>query len=54
MEAFGFSVEVGERQKNIETPIESAFIKANTRIHVIQAGVPKAIADRIHRNAVCL
>ncbi len=53
MEAFGFSVEVGERQKNIETPIESAFIKANTRIHVIQAGVPKAIADRIHRNAVC-
>lgn len=53
MEAFGFSVEIGERQKNIETPIESAFIKANTRIHVIQAGVPKAIADRIHRNAVC-
>ena len=53
MEAFGFSVKVGERQKKIETPIESAFIKANTRIHVIQAGVPKAIADRIHRNAVC-
>ncbi len=53
MESFGFSVEIGERQKNIETPIESAFIKANTRIHVIQAGVPKAIADRIHRNAVC-
>jgi len=53
MEAFGFSVEIGERQKKIETPIESTFIKANTRIHVIQAGVPRAIADRIHRNAVC-
>lgn len=53
MEAFGFSVEIGDRHKNIETTIESAFIKANTRIHVVQAGVPKAIADRIHRNAVC-
>ena len=53
MEAFGFSVEIVERQKNIETPIESAFIKANTRIHVIKAGLPKAIADRIHQNAIC-
>jgi predicted nucleotidyltransferase component of viral defense system len=52
MEAFGFSVEIEKRQKNLATPIESAFIKANTRIHVIQAGVPGAIADRIHRNAL--
>lgn len=53
MEAFGFSVEIKGRQKKTETPIESAFIKANTRIHVIRAGVPRAIADRIHRNAIC-
>ena len=53
MEAFGFSVEIGKRRKTLESPIESAFIKANTRVHVIEAGVPKAIADRIHRNAVC-
>lgn len=52
MEAFGFSVEIGNRRKKIDTPIESAFIKANTRIHVIRAGVPKAISERIHRNAV--
>ena len=53
MEAFGFSVEIEGRRKKIETPIESAFIKANTRIHVIRAGVPKPISDRIHRNAIC-
>ncbi|WP_052812831.1 nucleotidyl transferase AbiEii/AbiGii toxin family protein [Desulfonatronum thioautotrophicum] len=53
MEAFGFSVDIGEREKEIVTPIHSAFIKANTRIHVIQAGAPVAIAERIHKNAVC-
>jgi predicted nucleotidyltransferase component of viral defense system len=53
MEAFGFSVDIGEREKSVHTPIQSAFIKANTRIHVIQAGVPEAIADRIHKNSAC-
>ena len=53
MEAFGFTVEIEDHQKKLPTQIESAFIKANTRIHVIQAGVPRVIADRIHRNAVC-
>ena len=53
MEAFGFTVEIEDHQKKLPTPIESAFIKANTRIHIIQAGVPRVIADRIHRNAVC-
>lgn len=53
MEAFGFSVEIGEWEKKIITPIHSAFIKANTRIHVIQAGTPEALAERIHKNAVC-
>ncbi len=53
MEAFGFTVEIGEREKEVVTPIQSAFIKANTRIHVIQAGAPEAIAARIHKNAVC-
>ncbi|MDZ7696065.1 MAG: nucleotidyl transferase AbiEii/AbiGii toxin family protein [Deltaproteobacteria bacterium] len=53
MEAFGFSVDIEKHQKKFDTPIESAFIKANTRIHVIRAGIPRAIADRIHRNALC-
>jgi len=53
MEAFGFSVDIEKRQKGFDSPIESAFIKANTRIHVIRAGIPRAIAERIHRNALC-
>jgi len=33
LESFGFSVEMSEKKKNINSPIESAFIKAGTRIH---------------------
>jgi predicted nucleotidyltransferase component of viral defense system len=53
MKAFGFAVEIENRGKSMETPIESAFIKANTRLHTIGAGAPDAIARRIHRNALC-
>ncbi len=53
MEAFGFMVDIEDRKKSTDTSIESAFIKANTRTHVIQAGVPHAIAKRIHRSAIC-
>lgn len=53
MKAFGFAVEIENRGKSMETPIESAFIKANTRLHTIRAGAPDAIARRIHRNALC-
>jgi len=53
MKAFGFTVEVENLGKSIDTPIESAFIKANTRVHSIKAGAPEAIARRIHRNALC-
>ena len=53
MKAFGFTVEIENHGKTMETPIESAFIKANTRLHIIRAGAPDAIARRIHRNALC-
>lgn len=53
MEAFGFSVEIESRGEKTNTPIESAFIKANTRMHTIKAKAPEAITKRIHRNAVC-
>lgn len=53
LESFGFSVEISDKQKKIDTPIESAFIKANTRIHTIKAGVPPSVSAKIHRNAVC-
>src|SRR6056297_37950 len=53
LEAFGFSVTITEKLKNLKTPVESAFVKANKRLHAIEAGAPKTIADRIHRDAVC-
>ncbi len=53
MKAFGFSVEIEHRKKKLNTPIESAFIKANTRMHTIKAKVPEAIAEKVHKNAVC-
>src|SRR6056297_268046 len=51
MKAFGFSIEVENRSKSMDTHIESAFIKANTRLHTIKARAPDAIAGRIHKEA---
>jgi len=53
LEAYGFFVEVKERIKRIDTPIESAFIKANTKIHIVETEVPEAVARRIPGNALC-
>lgn len=53
LESFEFSVDVSARHKRHDTTIESAFIKANTLIHVLEAGIPAEIARTIHRNAVC-
>ena len=53
LESFGFVVEISKSQKRVETPIESAFIKTDTRIHTIKVGAPPSVSNRIHRNAVC-
>lgn len=53
LEAYGFTAEVKERIKRIDTPIESAFIKANTKIHIVETKVPESVAGRIPGNAVC-
>ena len=53
MNAFGFTVDIQEYRKKNASTIESAFIKANTRMHLLKANVPKSVADRIHREAVC-
>lgn len=46
----GFRVTVEERDKNVSTAIESAFIKAGTREHFIKITVPEAVSDRIQKN----
>lgn len=52
LEALGFDVTLEERQKNIKTAIESAFIKAGTRNHLIKIQVPENISDRIAKTAL--
>ncbi len=52
LESYGFNVEVASKQKNMNTQIESAFIKANTKQEFIQIGIPEMIYKSLHTNAV--
>ncbi len=52
LEAFGFNVTVVPKEKNIETQIESAFIKALTKIHFIKVSVPEEISSQIQTNRI--
>jgi predicted nucleotidyltransferase component of viral defense system len=47
LEAFGFKVDIAHKDKNIETQVESAFIKAETKIHFLKIQAPNEIVDRI-------
>jgi predicted nucleotidyltransferase component of viral defense system len=47
LESFGFEVTVEKIEKSIQTPIDSAFIKANTAIHLLRLKSPlKTARDR--------
>ncbi len=52
LSAFGFEVTVIEKIKNIETPIESAFIKANTKTELIHIGLRNQLIATIPKDAV--
>ncbi|MGA8165337.1 MAG: nucleotidyl transferase AbiEii/AbiGii toxin family protein [Waddliaceae bacterium] len=41
--AFGLTVTVTEKKKTKESAIRSAFLKANTKEHVIRVGAPKGV-----------
>jgi predicted nucleotidyltransferase component of viral defense system len=45
-----FDVEIAERNKNVESNIDSAFIKAGTKEHLIKIDIPKEMVSRIARN----
>jgi predicted nucleotidyltransferase component of viral defense system len=49
LNSFGFKVSVEVKNKNIETNIESAFIKATTKKQLIIIEAASEIIDRIHR-----
>ena len=48
--AFGFNVQVALRQKVISSPVQSAFLKANTRNQLLVIDAPPQIAEKIPRN----
>lgn len=48
LEAFGFSVSVQTVEKNIESAIQSAFLKANTVEHFIRIEVPASERQKCH------
>lgn len=49
LSSFGFQVSVEVKNKNIESTIESAFIKATTKKQLIVIEVAPEITSRIHR-----
>jgi predicted nucleotidyltransferase component of viral defense system len=51
LSSFGFQVSVEVKNKNLETNIESAFIKATTKKQLIIIQADKKIIDRIHRTS---
>ena len=48
----GFDISIEERTKVVETAIESAFIKAGTREHLIKIQVPEEISGLFPNNAL--
>jgi len=49
--AFGFSVEISEKKKNSQSAIDSAFLKANTKAHLLKIDAPSEIQSHYHRQA---
>jgi len=47
---FGFVAEVQKKDKSVDSQIDSAFIKAGTRINFVKIKVPEGILNRIHHN----
>jgi predicted nucleotidyltransferase component of viral defense system len=51
LNGLGFSVTVTAKEKRFDSAIDSAFIKAGTREHLLKIHVPGPIAERAHSNA---
>lgn len=50
LSSMGFGVDVSEKSKTTQTPIESAFIKAGTKEHLIKIEVPEPLVESIGKN----
>jgi predicted nucleotidyltransferase component of viral defense system len=52
LNGFGFKVSVTEKMKTAQSVVESAFIKAGTKEHMLKISVPQAIIEQTQTNAV--
>lgn len=52
LQSLGFDVTVEEKKKTINSPIQSAFIKANTKEHFLRIGLSTEDQKRLHANKV--
>ncbi len=50
LKSFGFDVEIEELDKKKSTGVESAFLKANTRVHIMKIEVGKPFGNKIQDN----
>lgn len=50
LDAWGFPVQVTVKEKSIDTPIESAFLKADTLKQMIQIEAPESVVGGLHRD----
>lgn len=50
LEAFGFNVEIEKKEKDIESQVDSAFIKAATKTHLLKISAPMQISQRTQNN----
>jgi predicted nucleotidyltransferase component of viral defense system len=51
LSSFGFKVEIVAKIKTAASAIESAFLKANTKEHLLKIAAPKEIQQRYHQHA---
>lgn len=50
LNSFGFHVQVEENEKGPDRAVESAFLKANTRIHLLKIEAASALAGKVQSN----
>lgn len=50
LESFGFDTQVSEKEKTPQTKIKSAFIKANTKEHLIHVNAPKKFIHSLNKD----
>lgn len=52
LQSLGFDVTIEEKKKTIDSSVQSAFIKANTREHFLRIGLSTEDQKRMHSNKV--